>query len=133
MLREMCVGLALSISALPVAASAAVVNNAFPNEVPLSVSDVFIPSGFDSGADVFVVVNGYFPNSCYSWKNAQVNHISPTEHEIYSMGMVKPGMCLTVLLPYTQEVRLGRFESGVHTLRFMNGDGTYLERSMSVE
>ena len=134
MLRNLClVGLVLSFAFAPAAAHAAVANSPSQNEVPLPVSDVFIPSGFDSGSDVYVVLNGYFPNTCYSYKDAQINHLSASEHEVRSMALVRPGMCLMVMLPYTQEVQLGRFDRGDHTLRFLNGDGTFIEKHLKVE
>ncbi len=102
-------------------------------EVDVSVSDVFVPGGFDTGSDVFVVESGVFPNGCYSWKEARVNHISDTMHEIRSVANVTQGMCIMVLVPFTKEVRLGQFSAGEHTLRFMNGDGTYLEKTLVVE
>lgn len=133
MLRNLGLSLVLSFAVAPVTAHAALANHPSLNEVPLPVSDVFIPSGFDSGSDAYVVLNGYFPNSCYVFKDAQINHLSATEHEVYPTALVKPGMCLMMLMPYTQEVRLGRFERGDHTLRFMNGDGTFIEKHMKVE
>jgi hypothetical protein len=38
-----------------------------------------------------------------------------------------------VLVPFTKEVKLGKLNSGKHTLKFLNGDGTYLEKTMAVE
>jgi hypothetical protein len=54
-------------------------------------------------------------------------------HEVKSIASVSQGMCLMVMIPFTKEVSLGKFESGKHTLRFLNGDGTFLEKSMSIE
>lgn len=102
-------------------------------EVLVNVGDVFVPGGFDTGSDVFVVESGVFPNGCYSWKGAEVTHISPTLHEVRSIASVQQGMCIMVLVPFTKEVRLGKFESGDHTLRFINGDGTYLEKRLNIE
>lgn len=102
-------------------------------EIQIGVNDAYIPSGFDSNSDVYVVVNGIFPNSCYRWKRAEVQNTDTFTHEIKTFATVSPGMCLMVLVPYTKEVRLGKFASGKHTLRFVNGDGTYMEKSMAIE
>lgn len=102
-------------------------------EVTVGISDAFIPGGFDSDADSYVVVSGIFPNGCYSWKGGLVNHTSATTHEIRSQAMVSQGMCLMVLIPFSKEIRLGKLQSGEHTLKFLNGDGTYLEKKMSIE
>lgn len=102
-------------------------------EVQIGITGVYVPGGFDSASDVFVVVNGIFQNSCYSWKRADVDHKDTYVHEVKSIASVSQGMCLMVLVPFQKEVRLGRFAEGKHTLRFENGDGTYFERSLVVE
>ncbi|KYG62816.1 hypothetical protein AZI87_16200 [Bdellovibrio bacteriovorus] len=102
-------------------------------EVQIGINGVYVPGGFDSASDVFVVVNGIFQNGCYKWKRADVTHIDTYSHEIKSIASVSPGMCLMVLIPFQKEVRLGKFAAGKHVLRFENGDGTYLEKSLIVE
>lgn len=102
-------------------------------EVQIGINDVFIPSGFDSNSDVYVVTNGIFPNGCYRWSKADVKHTDSFTHEVRSSAAVSQGMCIMVLVPFTKEVRLGKFEVGKHTLRFVNGDGTYLEKSLRIE
>lgn len=102
-------------------------------EVTVGVSDVFVPGGFDSEADSYVVASGIFPNGCYRWKGAEVKNVSTYQHEVKSTATVSQGMCLMVLVPFTKEIRLGKLASGQHTLKFVNGDGTYLEKTMSVE
>lgn len=102
-------------------------------EVQIGINDVFVPSGFDSNSDVYVVTNGIFPNGCYRWNKADVKHADSFTHEVRSSAIVSQGMCIMVLVPFTKEVRLGKFEVGKHTLRFINGDGTYLEKSLKIE
>lgn len=102
-------------------------------EVTVGVSDVYVPGGFDSETDAYVVVNGIFPNGCYRWKGAQVSHTDQFNHEVTSKADVSQGMCLMVLIPFTKEIRLGKLASGEHKMKFLNGDGTYLEKVMKVE
>lgn len=102
-------------------------------EVQIGINGVYVPGGFDTASDVFVVVNGIFQNGCYKWKRADVDHKDSFNHEIKSVASVSQGMCLMVLIPFQKEVRLGKFSAGKHTLRFENGDGTYLEKSLIVE
>jgi hypothetical protein len=102
-------------------------------EVAVGISDAFIPGGFDSDSDAYVIASGVFPNGCYTWKRADVKHKDSYNHEIQSVASVSQGMCLMVLVPFTKEIKLGKLDTGKHTLRFLNGDGTYLEKSMVVE
>jgi hypothetical protein len=108
-------------------------NQGMSKEVSINVSDVFVPGGFSSETDAYVVVSGMYPNSCYKWARADVSQAGPMVHEIRSIATVSQTMCLMVLVPYSKEVRLGRLESGDHTLRFLNGDGTYFEKTLTVE
>jgi hypothetical protein len=103
------------------------------HEVTVGVSDAFVPGGFDSHSEAFVVVNGMFPNGCYRWKGAEVKHLDRLNHEVRSIASVSQGLCTMAMIPFTQEVRLGTLESGVHELKFMNGDGTYLLKKMTIE
>jgi hypothetical protein len=102
-------------------------------EVQIGINSVYVPGGFDSHSDVFVVVNGIFPNGCYQWGRADVKNKDTFTHEISSIANVSQGMCIMVLIPFQKEVRLGKFATGQHNLRFLNGDGTYIEKSMIVE
>ena len=101
-------------------------------EVVLSISDAYIPGGFSSESDAFVIVNGLFPNGCYRWKRSDVQH-EGNIHEVRSVASVSQGMCIMVLVPFTQEVQLGKLTAGEHKVRFVNGDGTYMEKSLVVE
>ncbi len=102
-------------------------------EVQVGISGAFIPGGFDSASDAYVIVNGVFQNGCYKWKRADINSKDGFTHEIRSIAAVTQGMCIMVLIPFQKDVRLGQLQAGKHTLRFLNGDGTYLEKSMVVE
>lgn len=115
--------------------SSAYANDQVPNEkeVVVGINDAYVPGGFDSNADVYVVTTGIFPNGCYRFSRADVSHKSAFEHEVKIIAAVKQGMCLMVLVPFNREVRLGKFERGEHTLRFLHGDGTYFEKSLVIE
>jgi hypothetical protein len=102
-------------------------------EVTINISDAYIPGGFDSTSDAYVVLNGLFPNSCYKWSRADVINAGNNVHEVRSVATVSQGMCMMVIIPFTKEVRIGQLPSGKHKVRFMNGDGTYLEKDLVVE
>ena len=102
-------------------------------DVVIALNDVFIPGGFDSSMESYVVVSGIFPNGCYKWKGAEKKDISAYEHEVTSTATVNQGMCIQVLVPFSKDVRLGRLQTGKHVLRFMSNDGTYLEKTLLIE
>ena len=104
-----------------------------PREVVIGLNDVYVPAGFDSEADSYVIVNGIFPNGCYRWSGVEVKNDGQFNHEIKSKAMVSQGMCIMVLIPFTKEVRLGKLATGEHKLKFLNGDGTWIEKTMKVE
>lgn len=99
----------------------------------ISINDAFIPSGFDTGSDAFVVISGLMPNGCYHYKGSTVKNVSTTVHEVTATATVSSGMCPMVILPYSRDVQLGKLVSGDHTVRFLNGDGTYWEKHLTVE
>lgn len=125
--------IAMTLSALIFATSAKAATQPPPRDVVVNVNDAYVPGGFDSTSDVFTVVNGIFQNGCYSWSYAEVTHPSQFVHEVRAHASVKQGMCIMVLIPYTKEVRIGKIGEGSHKLRFMNGDGTFFEKSVSIE
>ncbi len=102
-------------------------------DVQVGFNDAYIPSGFSSESESFVVASGLFPNSCYAWREASVKHTSPMSHEISASASVKQGMCLMVLVPFSKEIRLGKLSVGTHSVKLMNGDGTYIEKHINIE
>lgn len=102
-------------------------------EVAVGISGVFVPGGFDSNSDAYVVANGVFPNGCYRWSRSETNRVDSNTHEIRSMATVTQGMCIMVLVPFQKDIRLGKLSAGKHTLRFLNGDGTYFEKALTIE
>lgn len=102
-------------------------------EVQVGFSDAYIPSGFDSNSDSFVIASGLFPNGCYRWKEADVTHTGPNSHEIRASATVNQGMCIMVLVPFTKEIHLGKLSVGTHAVKMINGDGTYIEKTLNIE
>jgi hypothetical protein len=102
-------------------------------EVQIGFSDAYVPGGFDTSSDAYVVVNGLFPNGCYKFKEAKVVNETANLHKISATAEVSQGMCLMVLVPFNREVRLGKLQEGRHIIRVMNGDGTFIEKTFSVQ
>lgn len=101
--------------------------------IAVGINDAYIPSGFDSESDSYVVVNGLFPNSCYSLSEPKVTHTSATSHDVKTMATVKQALCLRVMVPFTKEISLGKLATGKHIVRFVSEDGTSFEKTLSVE
>lgn len=102
-------------------------------EVSIGISEAFVPAGFDSTTEAYVIVSGMFNNGCYQWSRAEVRHVDDFTHEVQAYAKVSPGMCLMVLVPYQKEVKLGTLKTGQHIVRFIGGDATYLEKTFEVE
>jgi hypothetical protein len=112
-------------------ANASAVKN---KEVSTGFNNVYVPGGFGPDTDAYVVGSGIYPNSCYKWSRADISSPTPMFHEIRTYANVDQDvMCLMVLVPYSQEIGLGRLASGSHTLRFLSSDGTYFDRTLTVE
>lgn len=106
---------------------------AMAKEQVVGMNDAYIPSGFDSKSEAFVVVSGIFPSGCYQWKTGKVEHVSPVLHEVRAVANMFEGLCIMVMVPYQKEVQLGKLAAGDHTIRFMNGDGTFFEKKLNIE
>jgi hypothetical protein len=102
------------------------------HEHVVGVTDAYIPSGFDSNSDAFVVANGWFQNSCYKLKGIEVQHIGPMLHEVTTKANVREGLCPAVIIPWHREVQLGKLAVGTHKVHFMNGDETYMEKQIVI-
>ncbi len=102
-------------------------------QVVVAVTEAFIPSGFDSHAEQMVVVNGYFPNGCYSLDEIKIKHQDDFNHEVSVVANVQQGACTMAIIPYQKEVMLGVLAAGRHKLLFPAGDGTSFEKSFVVE
>lgn len=119
-----------ALSTISFAASTATVPAT--KDVAVGVNDVYVPGNLETNSDAFVVVSGLFPNGCYRWKDAGIKDIDNFNHEIQVYATVSQGMCIMVLVPFNKEIRFGRLPRGEHTLKFLNGDGTYLVKSLTI-
>lgn len=98
----------------------------------IAVSEVEVPEGLSSTDEAYVRVSGMFPNTCYSWKEAEIEEVSPFERKIVALARVEQGFCLMVLVPYTQTIPLGRLRPGTYTLHFSNRKNTYLTTELAI-
>ena len=124
---------AMALIVLMADVTLAVSSSEAPREVQIGLTGAYIPGGFDSNSEAYVIVNGVFQNGCYKWSRAETTNRDEFNHDIISKAIVTPGMCIMVLVPFQKEVRLGKLATGKHSLKFLNGDGTYMEKSLIVE
>ncbi len=102
-------------------------------DVAVSVIDAYIPSNIKVGDNALVVVNGLFPNSCYSYSRSDVYHVDDFNHQIKTIAKVRSGICLRVLVPFNNEVSLGQLKAGEHRVSFIADDDTYFNKTFIVK
>lgn len=90
--------------------------------VPVPLTTVYVPSGFDSDDNVQIVGEGYFRNACFSPAPAdvRVDYYSKTI-QINAKAYVYQGACAqvtgpNVILPFTIEINLGPLMPGVYQI-----------------
>lgn len=106
----------------------------FGSDEVITASEVHIPSGFDSDSDAFIIVSALLRNSCYKWKGVTIDHNDRYTHSIRLVANVDDGgVCMMVVEPISQEIRLGQLDPGEHIIRLDNGDGTYFEKTLVIE
>ena len=104
-------------------------------ELVVNVTDALLPQTVQADTEsVKAVTTGLFPNGCYSYSKAEVVSDDANKiHEVKTYASVSQGMCLMVLVPFTREVVIGTLSKGEHKVRFLNGDGTVLEKRVVAE
>jgi len=85
----------------------------WPKEVDLEVNYLFVPTGFDDNDETLVVLDGYLPSACHRLANPLVT-VDPVTKRIVVSPRAKEfkGVCPDVVVPFTQEVRLGQLATG---------------------
>ncbi|MBI3018746.1 MAG: hypothetical protein HYY61_02495 [Deltaproteobacteria bacterium] len=86
-----------------------------PRLLEVGVSDVFVPQGFDDNDNSQVVVEGYFPNTCYKLGPVKIEK-EENRIKITPQAYFYHGPCLQVMVHYTQEINLGILKAGKYKL-----------------
>lgn len=94
-------------------------------EDPQLVTGVFhtgyVPDGFDSNDRVQVVAEGYFSNTCYRTAGYESKvDVNKKVIEVASRAYKYKGMCLQMIVPYSQVINVGLLEAGVYTVKDKN-------------
>ena len=83
--------------------------------VKVAVSKAYIPQGFDNNDITKVVVEGFFPNTCYRIKKQDATDVKIDRDkntvEVTQRAYVYSGMCLQMIVPYTETVEIGKLAS----------------------
>ncbi len=89
---------------------------------------IFVPIGFDDNDNSQVVLDGFYPNTCFTvgTTSLEIDHekreIKIDSHTIYIPGAV----CLDVLVPYTVTVDLGLLRVGTYSVLAKPEVGNYV-------
>jgi hypothetical protein len=79
-----------------------------PKKVPVKIGQTYIPGGFDSNDPTQLVVEGYFPNSCYRIDGYTKEVDAATQKVTITQSALKyKGQCLMMLVPFWQTVKVG--------------------------
>ena len=95
-----------------------VMSNQLPNVT-------FSPPGFDDNDNAEIVLQGYYMNTCYqsgptSYRvDAEKKEIVIENQAYYDSSC----LCLSVLVPYTKTVHLGKVPAGEYALKFQDDKG----------
>lgn len=89
-----------------------------PGLVPVSLDKAYIPIGFDDNDRTEISVVGQLPNSCYkvgTYRHEvdKVKKVITVEQSAY----VYFGMCLQIIVPYSQKIELGILEEGNYQVK----------------
>lgn len=124
-------GLLLSMT---IAATLQAMAQEYPQrEVPMTPKEVYVPTNLKPDAQGYLIVSGYYNNSCAHWGHAQIENKTPLFHEVTLFQQVSQAMCLMVITPYTRQIELGQLQPGEHVLRLITADGQYYDRTFYVE
>ncbi|MEQ1663975.1 MAG: hypothetical protein ABL927_01210 [Bdellovibrionales bacterium] len=79
-----------------------------PEQVSVPLENAYIPGGFDSNDRAQVVVEGHFPNTCYrQGPYTKILDAKSNELSINQTAFKYKGMCLMMLVPFTETVQVG--------------------------
>lgn len=89
-----------------------------PTQVSIPLTTAYIPGGFDSNDRAQLMVEGYFPNTCYrvgpyeKTLKADANVISITQ-----TAYKYKGPCLMMIVPFSQTVQVGILKANTYAVK----------------
>ena len=108
------------MSALVLAATSAIADDKIekPEKVAVALTQAYIPGGFDSNDRAEMVIEGYFPNTCYRVGPIEKRVNNATKEVTVSQIAYKyKGTCLMMIVPFTQTVQLGILRADTYNVK----------------
>lgn len=89
-----------------------------PEVIPVRIDKSYVPVGFDDNDKVQVTIAGVFPNNCFK-VGPYRTHVDAARKRIYveQSAYRYQGVCLQVLVPFTQTIELGIVREGTYSVR----------------
>lgn len=89
-----------------------------PARVSVPLSGAYIPGGFDSNDRAQLVVEGYFPNTCYR-VGPYEKKLNSTSNEISvkQTAYKYKGPCLFMVVPFSQTIQVGILKANTYKVK----------------
>ncbi len=87
-----------------------------PDVVSVPLANAYIPDGFDSKNRVRMMVEGFFPSTCYRIREAQVD-ATDTSIGVTQTAFKYNGPCLWMMVSYSQPVNVGILKASAYTVK----------------
>ncbi len=87
-----------------------------PEIVSVPLTNAYIPSGFDSNDRVRLMVEGYFPSTCYRVREPQLDR-NDGAIAVNQTAFKYNGPCLWMMVSYSQPINVGILKSSTYTLK----------------
>jgi hypothetical protein len=87
-----------------------------PNVVGVPLANAYIPNGFDNKNRVRLMVDGFFPNTCYRIREPQVTNTG-SAITVTQTALKYNGPCLMMMVSYSQQVNVGILKASDYTVK----------------
>jgi hypothetical protein len=87
-----------------------------PDVVKVPLSKVYVPGGFDSNDRVRLMVEGYFPSTCYRVAETTVSQ-TEAALSISQTAFKYNGPCIWMMISYSQPVNVGILKSKTYDIK----------------
>lgn len=90
-----------------------------PEKVSIALAGAYIPAGFDSNDRAELVIEGYFPNTCYRVGPVEKNVNSQTGEVVIRQTAYKykGKNCLFMIVPFSQTVQVGLLKANTYKVK----------------